>query len=36
MKKYLTPEVKIEVINFAPLCASGQEVDFGADELDQF
>ena len=36
MKKYLTPEVKIEVLFATPLCASGQEVDFGADELDQF
>ena len=36
MKKYLTPEVKIKVITAAPLCVSGQEVDFGADELDQF
>ena len=34
--KYLTPEVKIEVLIATPLCASGQEVDFGADELDQF
>ena len=36
MNMYLTPEVKIEVLIATPLCASGQEVDFGADELDQF
>ena len=36
MKEYLTPEVEIEVLTAAPICASGQEVDFGADELDQF
>ncbi len=36
MKEYLTPEVKVKVITAAPLCTSGQEVDIGADELDQF
>ena len=36
MKKYLTPELEIEVLTAVPLCASGQEVNFDADELDRF
>ncbi len=36
MKKYLTPELEIEILTATPLCASGQEVNFDADELDQF
>lgn len=38
MKKYLTPELEIEVLTAVPLCASGQEfVDFDVEkELDNF